>query len=210
MQACIPVRACKSLHKDCEPMSDLGICAPYFKCCLWQAAQQVTLFWQCDAMLFLFCISAELHCVVSKVLSTIGNCVFAGILSAAVFFLLLGRYSAYVGSCLQTLRDGLSSASTWIALSLEVGRGQLKCDSARAETRFGLSAKRTRPFKSAGGRQFSRLLRSRGVSISGSDAGYTMFRGSVKSTDYPLHSPVSPSFPLPFVTVCHHISTGLY
>ena len=51
---------------------------------------------------------------------------------------------------------------------------------------------------------------SRGVRISGSNAGYTMFRGSVKSTGYPLHSPVSPSFLLPCVTVCHHISTGLY
>ena len=38
-----------------------------------------------------------------------------------------------------------------------VGRGQLKCDGTRAETRFRLSAKRTSPFKSAG-RQFSRLL----------------------------------------------------
>ena len=37
-------------------------------------------------------------------------------------------------------------------------RGQLKCDGTRAETRFGLSAKRTSPFKSAEGRQFSRLL----------------------------------------------------
>jgi len=54
---------------------------------------------------------------------------------------------------------------------------------------------------------------SRGVHISGSNgsnAGYTMFRGSVKSTGYPLHSPVSPSIPLPCGTVCHHISTGLY
>jgi len=37
-----------------------------------------------------------------------------------------------------------------------------------------------------------------------------MFRGSVKSTGYPLHSPVSPSVPLPCVTLCHHISTGIY
>jgi len=37
-----------------------------------------------------------------------------------------------------------------------------------------------------------------------------MFRGSVKSTGYPLHLPVSLSLPLPCVTVCHHISTGLY
>ena len=39
---------------------------------------------------------------------------------------------------------------------------------------------------------------SRGVRISGSNAGYTMFRGSVKGTGYPLHSPL----PLPCVTVC--------
>ena len=30
-------------------------------------------------------------------------------------------------------------------------KGQLKCDGTRAETRFRLSAKRTSPFKSAGG-----------------------------------------------------------
>jgi len=57
------------------------------------------------------------------------------------------------------------------------------------------------------GRQFTG---SRGVRISGSNAGYTMFRGSVKGTGYPLHSPVSPSLALPCVTVRHHISTGLY
>ena len=54
---------------------------------------------------------------------------------------------------------------------------------------------------------------SRGVRISGSNgsnAGYTMFQGSVMRTGYPLHSPVSLSLPLPCVTVCHHISTGLY
>ena len=50
---------------------------------------------------------------------------------------------------------------------------------------------------------------SRGVSISGSNAGYTMFRGSVKGTGYPLHSPVSPSLPLPYVTEYHHVSTGI-
>ena len=33
-----------------------------------------------------------------------------------------------------------------------------KCDGTREETRFRLSVKRTSPFKSAGGRQFSRLL----------------------------------------------------
>ena len=50
---------------------------------------------------------------------------------------------------------------------------------------------------------------SQGVRISGSNAGYTMFRGSEKSIGHPLHSPVSPSLPLPCVTVCRHISTVL-
>jgi len=60
------------------------------------------------------------------------------------------------------------------------------------------------------GRHFSSATGSRGVRISGNNAGYIMFRCSVKGTGYPLHSPVSPSLPLPCVTVCHHISTSLY
>ena len=90
-----------------------------------------------------------------------------------------------------------------------ISRLRLKCDSTRAENRFRLSAKRTSPFKSVGASVQS-TTGSRGVRISGSNAGYAMFRRSVKSTGYPLHSPVSPSLPLPWVTVCHHISTGLY
>ena len=89
-----------------------------------------------------------------------------------------------------------------------VRTGQLKCDGTRAETTFSLSAKRTSPFKSARGSVQSNTG-SRGVRISGSNAGYTMFRGSVKDTGYPLHSQVSPSLPLPCVTVCHHISAGV-
>jgi len=77
------------------------------------------------------------------------------------------------------------------------------------ETRLRLSAKRTSPFKSAEASVQS-TTGSPGVRISGSNAGYTMFRGSVKGTGYPLHSPVSPSIPLPCVTVCHHISTAVY
>jgi hypothetical protein len=88
--------------------------------------------------------------------------------------------------------------------------GQLKCDGTRSETRFRLSAKRTSQFKSAGASVQS-TAGSRGVRISGSNAGYTVFRGSAKSSGYPLHSPVSPlHFPLACVTVCHHISTGVY
>jgi hypothetical protein len=89
------------------------------------------------------------------------------------------------------------------------GRLRFKCDGTRAEIRFRLSAKRTSPFKWAGASVQS-TTGSRGVRISGSNAGYTMFRGSLKSTGYPIHSPVSPSLPFPCVTVCHHISTGLY
>ena len=43
------------------------------------------------------------------------------------------------------------------------------------------------------GCQFSRLLAAEvcaSAFIVGSNAGHTMFRGSVKSTGYPLHSPV--------------------
>jgi hypothetical protein len=86
----------------------------------------------------------------------------------------------------------------------------LKCDGTRAETRFRLSAKRTSPFKSAVGASVQSTIGSRGVRISGSNAGYTMFRCSVKSTGCQLHSPMSPSIPLLCVTVCHHISTGVY
>ena len=89
------------------------------------------------------------------------------------------------------------------------GRLYLKCDGTHGETKFCLSAKRMSPFKSAGASVQS-TSGSRGVRISSSNAGYTMFRGSVKSTGYPLHSPISPSLPLLCVTVCCHISTGLY
>jgi hypothetical protein len=88
------------------------------------------------------------------------------------------------------------------------GRLRLKCNGTRAKTRFRLSAKRTSAFKSAGASVYS-STGSRGVRISCNNAGYIIFRGSVKSTGYPLHSPVSPSLPLPCATVCHHISTGL-
>jgi len=61
---------------------------------------------------------------------------------------------------------------------------------------FVFRAKRTSPFKVEGASVQS-TTDSRGVRISGSNAGYTMFRGSVKGTGYPLHTPVSPSLPPP-------------
>jgi len=78
-------------------------------------------------------------------------------------------------------------------------------DDMHAETTLHISAKRTSPFKSAGASVQS-TTGSRVVHISGSNAGYTTFRGGVKSTGYSLHSPVSPSLPLHCVTVWHHNS----
>jgi len=60
-----------------------------------------------------------------------------------------------------------------------------------------------------GGASVQSTTGSWSVRISGSNVGYNMFRGSVKSIGYPLHSPVSPSLSLPCVTVCHHISTAV-
>ena len=111
---------------------------------------------------------------------------------------------------LELARGAVSSPQGPLCLR---GKSQVGCvrnvtDGTCAETRFRLSTKRTSPFKSAGASVQS-TTGSRGVLISGSNAGYTMFLGSVKGTGYPLHSPVSPSHPLPCVTVCHHVSTGL-
>jgi hypothetical protein len=81
------------------------------------------------------------------------------------------------------------------------GRLRLKFDGTRAETRSCLLAKQTSPFKLAGASVLS-TTGSRGVRISGSNAGYTMFRGSVKGTVYPLRSQVSPTLPPPHASPC--------
>ena len=59
------------------------------------------------------------------------------------------------------------------------------------------------------GRQFSRLLAAE-LCASAVVMWDTPSSEIVKSTGYPLHSSVSPSLLLPCVTVCHHVSTGLY
>ena len=121
-------------------------------------------------------------------------------------------------SVYSAIRTGsLNKAFCTLSLKLQMraellcpsSRLHLKCNGTRAETRFRLSARWTSPFKSAGASVQS-TTSSRGVQISGSNVGYTMLRGSVKGTGYPLHLPVSPSLPLPCLTVCHHISAGLY
>ena len=116
---------------------------------------------------------------------------------------LLRRRRTIVVFCVMTFWHRVSDCrGVW-------GRLRLKCDGTRAETRFLLSANRTGRFKSAGA-SVRKTTGSRVVRISGSNAGYTKFRGGVEGTGYTLHSPVSPSLPVPCVTVCHHVSIGLY
>jgi hypothetical protein len=90
--------------------------------------------------------------------------------------------------------QGRSYLSGFRTLSNRYGRLHLKCDGTHAENRFLLLAKQTSPFKSAGASVQS-STGSLSVRISGTNAGYTMFRGSVKSSGYPPRSPVSPSIP---------------
>ena len=88
------------------------------------------------------------------------------------------------------------------------GRARLKRDGTRAETRFGLSAQRTSPFKLPGGGAVQATTGSRGVRISGSNgsnAGYTMFWGRVQ--DYWLPTPLA-CFPFTSPTVRHSVLSG--
>jgi len=83
-------------------------------------------------------------------------------------------------------------------------RGQLKYDGTRAETSFRLSAKRTSPFKSAGGRQFSRLVAAEVCA-----SAVVMLDTPYSEVVLPTPFASFPSLPPPFVTVCHHISAGV-
>ena len=75
---------------------------------------------------------------------------------------------------------------------------------------FVFRAKRTSPFKSAGGRQFSRLLAAEvcasAVVMLDTPCSEVVWR--VLATHCIRQFP--PSLSLPCVTVCHHISTWLY
>jgi len=107
--------------------------------------------------------------------------------------------------CLWTAVTDTSNRSTWCRL-------RLKCDGTRAETRFRLSTKRTSPFKSARASVQSTTGRwAVHISLQGLYCSCKpVFCSHVTLTGYQLHSLVSPSILLPCVTVCHHISTGLY
>ena len=85
----------------------------------------------------------------------------------------------------------------WKIVQKSICRLCLKCDGTHTETRLRLLVKCMSPFKLAGVSVQSNTG-SRGVHISGSNAGYTVFRGSVRGTrslrQFPLHFPshVSP------------------
>ena len=84
-----------------------------------------------------------------------------------------------------------------------------ECDGTHAETRFRLSPKRTGPFKSLGGVSSVNYWQPRCAH----QLGYCWIhhvRRWRESTGYPLHSPVSPSLPLPCVAVCHQVPNELY
>ena len=83
-------------------------------------------------------------------------------------------------------------------------RLRLKCD----VTDFVFSRK-GRVHSNRQGRRFSRLLAAE-VCASAVVMLDTPSSEVVKGTGYLLHSSISPSLPLPCVTVFHHVSTGLY
>ena len=60
------------------------------------------------------------------------------------------------------------------------------------------------------GRQFSRLLAAEVCASAVVIAVMLDTPCPSWCEEYPLHSPVSPSLPPPCVTLCHHISTGMY
>jgi hypothetical protein len=91
-----------------------------------------------------------------------------------------------------------------MSLSCLCSRLRLKWDGRSAETRFRLSAKRT---------SFQLTTGRRAVHISLQGLYFSckpVFCSHVTRTGYPLHSLVSTSLLLLCVTVCHHISSGLY
>ena len=60
------------------------------------------------------------------------------------------------------------------------------------------------------GSQFSRPLAVKECGSAWKTMSTPCSEAQCKSSGYPLQSPISPSLPLPRVTVCHHVSNGLY
>jgi len=100
----------------------------------------------------------------------------------------------------------MSAVMVWMAFMIR--RARFKRDGTRAETKFGLTAKRTSPFKLAGGGSVHSTSGSRSVRISGSkgsNAGCIMFWGRVQ--DYWLPTPLA-CFPFTSPTVRHRVPSG--
>jgi len=98
-------------------------------------------------------------------------------------------------------QDWRDSLKLEVKQASSVRRLRFKCDGTREKTRFRLSAKRTSPFKSAGASVQS-TTGSRGVRMSGSNAGYTMFRGTCEG--YWILTPFA-SFPFTSPPVRHRV-----
>jgi hypothetical protein len=101
---------------------------------------------------------------------------------------------------------------------VSIVRLRLKCDGTRAETRFRLPAKRTSPFKSAGGgRQFSRLpaaeVCASAVVMLEAACSEVVWRilATHSIRQFPLHfpsraSPCAITFQLDSTPTCHNIT----
>jgi hypothetical protein len=91
------------------------------------------------------------------------------------------------------------------------GTGQLKRDGTRAETRFRLSVKRTSPFKSAGGVSsvdyWQPEVCASAVVMLDTTCSEVVWR-VLATHRIRQFSPLQ--FPVPCVTACRHISTGVY
>jgi len=106
----------------------------------------------------------------------------------------------------QTCRRTHSWIKVWVCeFWINWCRGQLKCDGTQAETRFCLSVKLTSPYKSAGC-QFSRLLAAEACA-----SVVVMLETPCSKVAWRVLATHSIcQFPLPCITECHHIPTGVY
>jgi len=100
----------------------------------------------------------------------------------------------------------MGSRSIWYALIVEASWNVM----AHAQKPYFVFRRNGRVHLNLRGRQFNRLLAAEvcasAVVILDTPCSEVVWSG----TGYPHHSPVSPSLPHTCVTVCHHISTGVY
>jgi len=131
----------------------------------------------------------------------------ANMISVELVHLVVPYYASISRRTVHRMWNLTMSYFCHLKTQLAIGRARLKCDGTRAETRFGLSAKRTIPFKLAGASVQS-TTGSRSVRISGSNgsnAGSTMFRGRVQ--DNWLPTPLA-CFPFTSPTARHCVPSG--